>query len=242
MLRGPLHKRIAAILLLGLVESLFLVAVKTAAAQSEHPLSLQDVSTPAAKSVTFDFDHFPTGSVSDDFVPVLSGVGQSIVWQIRTEPTARSGQKVLAQTSSEEGNPRFPLLIYKKLTEKNVEAGVSFKPISGKVDQAGGLIVRYQDQDHFYMVSANALEDEVRLYKVIDGVRHPIAGANTHIGTGEWHWMKLIVKDNHFQVFLEDALLFEADDTTYPQAGQIGLATKSDGVTVFDDFYITPLG
>jgi len=242
MLRGSLQKRIAAILLLGLIESISFVVVKTATAQSDHPLSLQDVGTPAAKSVTFDFDHFPTGPVPDDFAPVLSGVGESVVWQIRAEPTARSGQKVLAQTSSEEVNPRFPLLIYKKLTEKNVEAGVSFKPLSGKVDQAGGLIVRYQDQDHFYVVSANALEDEVRLYKVIDGVRHPIAGANTHIRTGEWHWMKLIAQENHFQVFFEDILLFEADDTTYPQAGQIGLSTKSDGVTVFDDFYITPLG
>jgi len=215
--------------------------VKTATAQSNQPTSLQDASTPAAKSITFDFDHFPTGSVPDDFVPILSGVGQSVVWQIRAEPTARSGQKVLAQTSSEEVNPRFPLLIYKKLTEKNVEVGVYLKSISGKIDQAGGLIVRYQDQEHFYMVSANALEDEVRLYKVIDGVRHPIAGANTHVGTGEWHWMKLIVQEAHFQVFFEDILLFEADDMTYPQAGQIGLSTKSDGVTVFDDFYITPL-
>lgn len=242
MSRGSLLKRIAIFLFLGLIESLPFVVIKTATAQSEHPLSLQDVSTPAAKSVTFDFDHFPTGSVPDDFVSVLSGVGQSIVWQIRTEPTARSGQKVLAQTSSEEVNPRFPLLIYTKLTEKNVEAGVSFKPISGKIDQAGGLLVRYQDQDHFYVVSANALEDQVRLYKVIDGVHHPIAGANTHIGAGEWHWMKLIAKDNHFQVFLDDVLLFEADDATYSQAGQIGLSTNSDGVTVFDDFYITPLG
>ena len=198
MSRGSLQKQIAAILVLGLIEGLSFVAVKTATAQSDHPLSLQDASTPAAKSVTFDFDHFSTGSVPDDFVPILSGVGQSVVWQIRAEPTARSGQKVLAQTSSEEVNPRFPLLIYKKLTEKNVEAGVSFKPISGNIDQAGGLIVRYQDQDHFYVVSANALEDQVRLYKVIDGVRHPIAGANTHIGTGEWHWMKLIAQENHF--------------------------------------------
>ena len=226
--------------LAGIMGSQLLTVVGTVVAQSTQSSSPHEVDTAEDKSLTIDFDHFPTGPVPDHFVPILSGSGESGRWEIRPEPTARSGQKVLAQTSSEEVNFRFPLLLYNKLIAKNVEVAVSFKPVSGRIDQAAGVVVRYQDEDRFYAVRANALEDEVRLYKVIDGVRHSIAGANAPVTTGEWHWMKLIVQETHFQVFFDDALLFEADDATYDHAGQVGLSTKSDGVTVFDDWQITP--
>ncbi len=228
------------VLLPSVIASFFTIMLGATLAQLEQPKDLQDASTTAVQSLIFDFDHYPTGPVPEGFLPILSGFGESVQWQIRAEPSARSGQKVLAQTSSDEVNFRFPLLLYTNLLVKNVEVGVSFKSLSGKIDQGAGLIVRYQDQDHFYVVRANALEGEVRLYKVIEGVRYAITGANAQVTTDEWHWMKLVAKDAHFQLFFEDALLFEADDTTYSQAGQVGLSTKSDGVTLFDDFYITP--
>jgi hypothetical protein len=220
--------------------SYLLPTVGTAAAQSVSSPSPQVVETAPVKGLTIDFDYFPTGPAPDDFLQVLLGLGKPVTWEIRSEPSARSGQKVLAQTSSEEVSFRFPLLVYNKVRPRNVEIEVFFKPVSGKVDQAAGLVARYQDQDHFYIAYANALEEEVQLSKVVEGARESIARADAPVTTGDWHWMKLIISGSHLQVFFNGVLLIEADDETYDQAGLVGLSTKGDGVTVFDDFLITP--
>jgi hypothetical protein len=160
------------------------------------------------------------------------------MWEVRPEPSARSGQKVLAQTSTDEADLRFPLLLCSELAAKNVEVSVFFKPVSGKIDQAAGIIARYQNQDRFYEARASALKNEVRLYKVADGAQHPIAGGEAHVATGEWHWMKLITRGSHFQVYFDGGFLFEAEDDAHEQAGRVGLSTKSDSVIVFDDLHI----
>jgi hypothetical protein len=78
----------------------------------------------------------------------------------------------------------------------------------------------------------------LRLYKVVDGLRQPIAGENANVRSGEWHTLRVTVQNTHFQVFFDDQSLFEADDTTLRQAGKIGLSTKADSVTVFDNLHI----
>jgi hypothetical protein len=119
-----------------------------------------------------------------------------------------------------------------------VEASVRFKAVSGKVDQAGGLVVRFKDKDNYYLVRANALEDNVRLYKVEGGDRKQFAGAATKVSPGEWHALTLSVKGSHFQVFFDDRPLFEADDTTFKDGGSAAVWTKADSVTQFDDFTV----
>jgi hypothetical protein len=239
MLRGPL-RRVGNTLLVSIVVSLFfnLIIVGTGTAQSTYSRSEQAVEAASSEGLKIDFDHFLTGPVPNDFTPVLIGLGIPAMWEVRPEPSARSGQKVLAQTSTEEENFRFPLLLCSKLPARNVEVSVFFKPISGKIDQAAGIVVRYQDPARFYMARANALEGEVRLYKVVNGAEHPIVGANAQVVTGDWHWMKLIAHESHFQVYFNGVFLFEAEDETYDQAGQVGLLTKSDSSIVFDDLRI----
>jgi hypothetical protein len=168
----------------------------------------------------------------------MSGTGRAADWKIRPEPTAPSSPNVLAQISMEAESFRFPLLVYTKFSAKNVEIIVQFKPVSGKIDQAAGVVARYQDDAHFYVVRANALENDVRLYKVVDGVRQPIRGASAPVTTGKWHEIQLRVNGTHFHVCFDGMPLFEAEDDTYQQAGQVGLSTKSDGVTAFDDLLI----
>lgn len=196
----------------------------------------------ATKIISHDFDHFPTGSVPTDFIPTLSGQGKAVAWEIRPEPTAHSSPNVLAQTSMEPESFRFPLLVYNKLIAKNVDVSVYFKPVSGQVTQAAGIIARYQDEQHFYTVQANALENEVMLYKVVDNARHAITKANAEVTRGKWHLLQLRVHNSHFLICFDGTPLFETDDDTYQGAGRIGLATKSDGVTIFDDLQILPLG
>jgi hypothetical protein len=148
---------------------------------------------------------------------------------------------VLAQTSYDPVDYRFPLLLYNNVTAKNVRVVVQFKQVSGKVDQAAGVIVRFQNPEHFYVVRANALEDTVQLYRVVDGVRQVITGVNRRVVSDQWHSLEVHAQEDNFTVSFDEQPLFTARDTTFAQAGRVGLSTKSDGVTIFDDLQITVL-
>jgi len=123
------------------------------------------------------------------------------------------------------------------------------KGVAGKMDQGGGFIWRYMSEGNYYVVRANPLEDNVVLYKVEDGKRTdlPLINKGKTYGVDveslgkDWNILKLIVKDNIFTVFLNDKELFRVDDKTFPEAGKVGLWTKADAVTYFDDLQIKTL-
>jgi hypothetical protein len=140
--------------------------------------------------------------------------------------------------SADKTSSRFPLCVYDPLTAKDVTVSVQFKPVSGAVDQAAGLVVRFRDKDNYYIARANALEDNVRLYKVERGKRSQFAGVNVKMPTRQWQILMLEVQDTHFRVFLNGEILFAANDTTFKDAGKVGLWTKADSVTYFDDLRI----
>lgn len=201
---------------------LFLAAATAAVADGE-------------KAKTFDFETDEAGKPPADFTAALTGSGGPVSWVVREETEAPSGKRVLVQTSTDDTDNRFPLCVYDKLTAKDVEVSARFKPIDGKVDQAGGLVARFQDKDNYYVTRANSLEDNVRLYKVVKGKRKQFAGVNAKVSSGEWHTLKLSAKGGHFQVSFDGKLLCEADDDTFKDAGKVGLWTKADSVTAFDD-------
>ena len=173
-----------------------------------------------------------------DFSIARTGGGGPVAWVIKDDPTAPSGGKVLAQTSADTTNDRFPLCIYEPLTAKDVEVAVQFKAVAGKVDQAAGLVARFQDKDNYYITRANALENNVRLYKVVKGTRKQFAGVNVPVSAGAWHTLKLAVQGARFQVFFNEQRVFEATDETFTDAGKVGLWTKADSVTYFDNLSI----
>lgn len=191
-----------------------------------------------AAQTVLDFDTAEVGKLPVDFSTALTGGGGPVMWMVKEDSSAPSGGKVLAQTSTDTTDYRFPLCVYEKVTAKDVEVAVHFKAVSGKVDQAAGLMVRFRDKDNYYVARANALEDNVRLYKVVGGSRKQFAGKNLKVSAGEWHVLKLAVKGNHFQISFDDKLLFEADDDTFKDAGKIGLWTKADSITYFDNLKI----
>jgi hypothetical protein len=200
-------------------------------------LALLLVSTVLAVT-TVDFESFEVGKTPAGFSTALTGGGGPVSWVVQEDPTAPSGGKALAQTSTDKTDYRFPLCVYDKFTGGDVEVSVKFRAVEGKVDRAAGLVVRFQDKDNYYIVRANALEDNVRLYKVVGGSRKQFAGTKAKVSSGEWHTLKLEVKGKHFGVFFDDKLLFEADDDTFKEAGKVGLWTKADSVTYFDDLKI----
>jgi len=191
-----------------------------------------------AAPTVLDFDTAEVGKLPADFSTALTGGGGPVIWVVKEDASAPSGGKVLAQTSADTTDYRLPLCVYEKFIAKDVEVAVRFKAVSGKVDQAGGLVARFQDKDNYYIVRANSLENNVRLYKVVGGSRKQFAGVKAKVSSGEWHTLKLNVKGKHFAVFFDDKLLFEADDDTFPEAGEVGLWTKADSVTYFDDLTI----
>jgi hypothetical protein len=136
---------------------------------------------------------------------------------------------------------RFPLAIYEPYSGRNVDISVRFKPVAGTVDQAGGIAVRLQTPDDYYVVRANALEDNVRFYRMVKGKREQLAGSNVKVAPNTWHTLALRAEGDRFTISYDGKELFSARDTTFAGAGKVALWTKADSVTYFDTIAITPL-
>ena len=172
------------------------------------------------------------------FRPMLTGKGGPVAWSVIDDPTAPAGPKVLAQTSTDTTDYRFPLAVFDQPVLADLDVAVRFKPVAGEVDRAAGIVVRLADRDNYYVVRANALEDNVRLYKVVKGDRRQFAAANIRVPSGVWQELRLVVRGNRFEVFYEGKSLYSATDTTFGAAGRVALWTKADSVTSFDDLRI----
>ena len=214
------------------------LVVLLAAALLPVPAEAQQTG-PAA--VHIDFEGAAPSTLPAGFEPGLTGKGGPVKWLVNEDPSAPAGPNVLAETSGDRTDYRFPLAILNGFQAKDVEVAVRFKPISGKVDQAAGLMVRVRDPNNYYIARANALENNVRLYKVVDGRRQQFAGVNVPVVNGRWQQLILRVEGDHFVVGLDGKTLFEARDDTFKEAGRVGLWTKADSLTHFDDFTVRRL-
>lgn len=172
--------------------------------------------------------------------------GESPRWEIVSDATSPAGSKVLAQLSADRTSGRFPLAIHPGPAIRDGTVAVRFKPVSGRVDQAAGLVWRYRDENNYYIVRANALEDNVVLYKVENGRRIPLGpvghpddyGVDHRVPAGQWSAMAVAFDGNRFSVSFDGRPLFEVVDTTFTEAGRVGLWTKADSVTHFDRFEV----
>ncbi len=195
----------------------------------------------ASRATRLDFDGETSGQPPKGFSFEKTGDGEPGEWKVQEAQDARSGKRVVAQTSTDDTDNRFPLCIYEPVSAKDVLVSVRFKAISGEVDQAGGVVLRLKDKDNYYIARANVLEDNVRLYKVVDGKRKQFAGVSCEVAPGAWHTLGLEARGAHFRVLFDGALLFEADDSALDLAGRAGLWTKADSVTWFDDLEVVEL-
>src|SRR5260370_856408 len=168
-------------------------------------------------------------------------------WEIVRDESAPGPRNVLAQISREATAGRFPLAIWDATVSQDGEASVAFKTVDGTVDQAAGIVWRYQDPNNYYIVRANALENNVVLYKVEKGIRLSIApkglpsrsyGVKREVPKGRWNTLRVVFKDDLFAVFLNGDRLFEIEDRTFTKGGRAGLWTKADNVTYFDQFSV----
>jgi hypothetical protein len=195
---------------------------------------------PGAALAQIDIAAMPTGEVPPGFTTWRTGQGEAAAWQVVADPTAAGG-KAIAQTSKDKTDYRFPLAVYQPVSARNVEVTLRFKPVAGTIDQAGGIALRLATPDDYYVLRANALEDNVRFYRVVKGRREQLESANAKVRSGEWHTLGLRADDDKFSVWFDGKPLFTAADQTFIGAGKVALWTKADSVTHFDTIAITPL-
>jgi hypothetical protein len=169
-----------------------------------------------------------------------TGQGEAARWVVVDDPTASQG-RAIAQVSTDRTDYRFPIAVYKPFTGENVEVKLRFKAVAGTVDQAAGIVVRLSTPDDYYVVRANALEDNVRFYRMVKGKREQLAGADTMVSAKEWHALALRAEGERFTVSFDGKVLFTAADKTFAASGKVALWTKADSVTRFDAIEITPL-
>ncbi len=189
----------------------------------------------------FRFDADSTGSLLRTWkAEATEQKGPLATWQIVADATAPSRPNVLALTSpNHESGGTYNLCWNDATPFKDGEIELMFKANSGKIDQGGGPIWRVTDKDNYYICRANPLEDNFRLYFVKDGSRKQIASANVKIPTGTWHAIKIIHQDNHIVCSFNGKKLLDVIDDTFPETGGIGLWTKADAATSFDNIVVT---
>ena len=169
-----------------------------------------------------------------------TGKGAVGRWVVRAATDAPSGGQVLAQVDADSTDYRFPVGVADSPVASDLRASVKCKPVSGKVDQACGLVFRYQDENNYYVTRANALEDNVNLYYVKNGRRTEIAGWRGKVTGQTWHELVVTAKGNHVAVEWDGKTIIEKTDDTFSQAGKVGVWTKADSVTEFDNLSLTP--
>ena len=196
----------------------------------------------ADPALRLDFENMPAGSLPRGFTAGLTGVGVPPTWKVIEDPSAPAGSKVLAQTSIDKSDYRFPLAILDAPRPADVDVTVIFKPIAGEVDRAAGIAVRLKDASNYYVVRANALEDNVNFYRVTGGVRRRIKGVDVAVKSGVWHALGLTAEGDTFTVAYDGKTLFRATDRALTKAGRVALWTKADSVTWFDSVDIRALG
>jgi hypothetical protein len=197
--------------------------------------------TDAPASKIWNFDADTPGAAPAGLTFARTGSGHEGRWGVRADPGAPSGKQVLAQLDDDPTDYRFPVAVTTDQVPADGSVSVKCKPVSGSVDQACGLVFRYRDADNYYVVRANALEDNVRLYYFKGGKRKQFASWSGKVTNGVWHQLRVDVKADEFQVFWDGADILDGRDDTFKDGGRVGVWTKADSVTYFDDFTFSPL-
>ena len=204
-----------------------------------------------AAEIKINFGDFPTNQSPPDFHSALAGGGKPGEWKIITSevPSAFAPLtsqmpvfnrlNVLAQLNQDPTDERFPMLIYDKETFKDFKLTTQFKTVSGGLEQMAGVVFRFQNESNFYIIRASVLGNNLRFYKVVNGLRGNIIGPELNISNGVWHTLTVQCQGNQITCWLDEHLTMSPlNDSTFSD-GKIGFWTKSDAVSYFGNTTIT---
>ncbi len=154
-------------------------------------------------------------------------------WEVVADSGAFSGPNVLAQTAENSGST-FNMTLHDEACGKDVKVSVMMKSVSGNEDQGGGLVWRAKDTSNYYIARYNPLEDNFRVYKVVNGQRLNLQSADIKHSEG-WHKIQVKMTGDHIECYYDGKKYLDVKDSTFQESGKIGLWTKADAVTYFDD-------
>jgi hypothetical protein len=183
----------------------------------------------SAETVTFD--HERPGALPAQWTAGVTGRGTP-EWSVEPDASAPSQPNVLKQS----GAGTFPWCVRKDVSFSDGFVEVKFKSISGREDQAGGLVWRWKDGDNYYVARANALENNVSLYYTASGRRNTLKYVDAPVPANAWHTLRVEFSGKRISVALNGKTCIEMDDGRIAGAGSVGVWTKADSVTAFDDF------
>jgi hypothetical protein len=211
-------------------------------------LSLLALLPLGAVAEVVDFEGMPIGSPPSGWTIANAGRGGAPRWEIVTDSTSPAGARVLAQLSEDAAPERIAIALHPAAPLQNGAVSLRFKPVSGSVDRVAGIVWRYRDENNYYVVRANALEDTIVLDKVEQGRRTSLAPAGKDgqhavgvpVPTGRWSALRVAFMSARFVVSFDEKPLFEVEDSTFAGPGRVGVWTKADSVTHFDAFEVLP--
>ncbi|MHC4497978.1 MAG: family 16 glycoside hydrolase [Planctomycetota bacterium] len=213
--------------------------VELTASNIKYELQIVEDGALHKKEMQWEFEEGKSGSVPQGWsIAETNGKGRPAEWQIIKDENVPSGDQAVAITANKNSGKTFNLLFAEEVSRKDITVQVKLKPISGKEDQGGGIVWRVQDPDNYYIARWNPLEENVRVYVVKDGKREQLASAEIKADTNRWQEMDIEAEDEEIQVQFNEEDIIEIEDTTLPGAGMVGLWTKADASTAFDDFGI----
>jgi hypothetical protein len=175
----------------------------------------------------WNFDADTPGGIPEGFTVVLGD------WKIVADADTPSRPGVLAQLAKHSGST-FNLILANGTNSKNVNISVKMKAVAGKEDQGGGLVWRAMDSNNYYIARYNPLEDNYRVYKVEQGRRIQLQNADIKHSEG-WHTLRVRMEGDHIQCYYDLGKYLDVKDSTFQVSGKIGLWTKADAQSHFDD-------
>ncbi len=189
----------------------------------------------------WNFDREQPGALPSEFsVGTLFDGRPAGDWQVLATDRAKSPPYVLAQLMAKGAEHAYKVVLSKEVIASDLNLSVSFLPIQGQADMGGGLIWRAADDRNYYLARANPLEQNIRVYRVEKGIRHLLENFNQTIDVRQWHTLRVTHQGCHVNIFFDDKPVFDLCEKTF-QTGMIGLWTKSDAVTYFDDLQLQQL-
>lgn len=209
----------------------FQLAIGAMAAQAET----------AAHAPAWNFDREQPGTLPSEFsIGTLFDGRAAGEWQVLATERAKSPPHVLAQLMAKGAEHAYKITLIKGIVASDLNLQVSFLPIQGQADMGGGLIWRAADDRNYYLARANPLEQNIRVYRVENGIRHLLENFNQTIDVRQWHTLQVTHQGCHVNIFFDGRQVLDLCEKTF-QTGMIGLWTKSDAVTYFDDLQFQQL-
>src|SRR4051794_3626244 len=194
----------------------------------------------ASSGRVVNFDTFVVGVAPPGWTVARTNHGTPARWEVRQDQSAPTPPYVLAQVSNDPSDDRYPLALLDGVNFRDGEISVRIKPLSGREDQGGGVVWRYRDENNYYLVRANAMNQTVAVFRIQNGHRVAIQpGVKHEIPANDWSILKVVVRGNRYQVYVDHRRIVEGSDNALTGSGKVGLCTVADSVMYFDDFRVS---